>query len=133
MPVLDTTAARDAVREHDAVISTIGECADAVAATWDGDTVADSDRLTPLLRRALDDAGALDALITVLRDAVAAAGGSLDAPPVAAPPYVVVTSRGPILRATIDDTRLLVRIDCFDVTENSYCPRDVVAVTVETA
>lgn len=133
MPALDTAAARDAVREYDALLTTIGECADAIAATWDADTVADSDRLTPLLRRALDDAGVLDALPAVLHAAVDAAGGSLDAPPVAAPPYVVVTSRGPLLRATIDDTRLLVHIDCFDITEDGYRRRNDVSVTVETA
>ncbi|QDX40473.1 hypothetical protein [Salarchaeum sp. JOR-1] len=133
MPALDTDAARDAVRERDALLDTIGECADAVAATWDADAVADSDRLTPLLRRALTDAGVLDALPAVLQEAVDAAGGSLTAPPVAAPPHVVVTSRGPLLRATVDDARLLVRFDCFDVTENAYRRRDGVTVTVETA
>ncbi|WP_336344475.1 hypothetical protein [Halalkalicoccus ordinarius] len=33
----------------------------------------------------------------------------------AAPPYVTVTSRGPVLRATLSSGRLVVRIVLFDV------------------
>ena len=56
-----------------------------------------------------------DTIAEVLAAAVDAAGYTLPATPVPAPPYVVVTSTGPVLRGTVDDGRLLVGIDCFEV------------------
>ena len=60
----------------------------------------------------LDRAGVLDAAPAVLRECVAAAGDELAADPVAAPPYVVVTGEGVLLRATLD-RRLLVHVRAF--------------------
>ena len=57
----------------------------------------------------------LAAFPAVLRECVAAAGGQLRAEPVAAPPYVVVTSVGPVLRATLDEGRLVVTLRVFAV------------------
>lgn len=130
---LDPGAARASVRAREDLLDAVAACADAVADTWDGRRVADSDSVTPRLHGVLDDTGVLDVLPGVLADAVDAAGGDLPAEPVAAPPYVVVTSRGPLLRATLDDARLLVRFDCFRVTEEGYERRDGVDVTVELA
>jgi len=52
-------------------------------------------------------------------DAVEATGYDLRASPVAGPPYVVVTSCGPVLRATIDPGRLVIRFDAFEVVRDS--------------
>ena len=45
----------------------------------------------------------------------------LSADPVAAPPYVVVTSEGVLLRATLDD-RLLVRVRVFGLSTDARGP-----------
>lgn len=117
-----TTAARDYLRtEHGDLIAAVDACADAVADSWDGATVADGSRVSAPLRACLDQSGALDAFPRALAGAVDAAGRDLQATPVAGPPYVVVTSRGPVLRATLPDGRLVVRFDVFYVTaDNEY-------------
>lgn len=76
---------------------------------------AERNALVPVLSAVLDDRGILGELPTLLAAAVDAAGYDLPAPPVAAPPYVAVTSTGPVLRGTVEDGRLVVRIDCFEV------------------
>lgn len=130
--------------EHASVLDAVGECADAVAATWpssstgnDSSGVAveetakrpegtgdpepthgttDRDRVVPPLRALLADRSLLDALPGVLAESVAAAGYDLPAVPVPAPPYVAVTSVGPVLRATLPPGRLVVTLRVFDVT-----------------
>ncbi|MFC7176570.1 hypothetical protein [Halosegnis marinus] len=110
---MDTAAVRDRLLgDRRAWTEAVLECAAAVAAGWDGDATTDRERVVPPYRAALDRAGVLDAAPAVLRECVAAAGGSLAADPVAAPPYVVVTGEGLLLRATLD-TRLLVRVRAF--------------------
>jgi hypothetical protein len=121
---LDTAAARDHVeREHAALVESVNACADEVTASWDGDSTADASDVSERLESALTEAGVLDALPGVLENAVAAAGGELQADPAAAPPYVVVTSRGPVLRATLPAGRLVVRFAVFRVTENGRYER----------
>lgn len=94
--------------------------ADAVAADWprldDGRAAtADSDALVGDLRAELDARGLLQTYPETLTAAVDAAGYALPATPVPAPPYVVVTSTGPVLRGTVEDGRFVVAIDCFEV------------------
>jgi hypothetical protein len=112
--------APDAAREYlrserrDTVVRTL-DCATAVAAGWEDGATTDREQVVPPLRAALDRAGVLDSLPTVLSECVAAAGGELRATPVAAPPYVVITSVGPVLRATLEAGRLVVTIGAFRV------------------
>ncbi|MFC7156165.1 hypothetical protein ACFQPA_11995 [Halomarina halobia] len=106
---------REAVRtylltEHRRLVERVLDCADAVAESEDLDTV---DSLSNPLSAALAHAGITQQFPGVLAGAVEAAGEELPADPVAAPPYVVVTSAGPILRATLDSGRLVVRIEVF--------------------
>lgn len=109
------------VDEHAAVIAAIDRCADAVVESWDAASVTDGAAVVGPLRACLAEHGVLDALTDVLADAVEAAGYTLRATPVAAPPYVVVTSRGPVCRATVADGRLLLRFRAFELTdENEY-------------
>jgi hypothetical protein len=61
-------------------------------------------------------------LVGVLRDTVDALGFDLAAEPVAAPPYVVITARGPMLRATLDAGRLVVLVRTFERTATGYVP-----------
>jgi hypothetical protein len=108
--------ARAAVREnHAALVSAVAECADAVAASWNGDSATDREAVAPPLRAALGECGALVRAPAALANAADAADLALPAEPVAAPPYVVVTSRGLVLRATADDARLVVTLVAFAV------------------
>lgn len=120
--------------EHAPIVAGIDHCADQVAAPWDTARTTNATRLTDSLQAALESTGLLDQLPLVLADVVDAAGYELQAQPVAAPPYVVVTSRGPVLRATIAPGRLVVRFDCFEVVRDpgpAYRRLDGVAVEIE--
>lgn len=93
---------------------------DTAAAAWfrlDDGRPATSDReaVVPELREELAERGLLHELPGLLTTAVDAAGYELAARPVPAPPYVAVTSTGPVLRGTVPGGRLVVRIDCFAV------------------
>lgn len=118
------TAAREQLlATHADTIDATLAAADAVAAEWprldDGrPATADSDALVRALRAALDERGLLETYPGTLAAAVDAAGYALPATPVPAPPYVVVTSTGPVLRGTVEAGRLVVRIDCFEVVRN---------------
>jgi hypothetical protein len=79
------------------------------------DAAADADDPSAELARLLEEAGVTACLPRVLSGLVDAVGRNLRATPVAAPPYVVVTSRGPVLRATLADGRLVVVLVLFDV------------------
>jgi len=127
---LDPEAARECMAsEHADVVAAVGACADAVADSWDGATTGDGAALAGTLEACLAESGTHDALPGVLAAAVRAAGGTLPAEPVAGPPYVAVTSRGPVLRATLDDRRLVVELRAFRLTdENRYARRDGVSV-----
>lgn len=119
--------------DHRDVIAAIDDCADATAATWPRDRVADRAAVVDPLRTELEAAGILERLPSVLSDAVAATGYELGATPVAGPPYVAVTSRGPILRATLDVGRLVIRFDAFAVERDpgpSYRRRSGVELAV---
>lgn len=151
MPDADPGPA-DAVRDH--LLSTHAEtlaalvdAADAVAergvaesadAEWfrldDGrPATADRDALVPVLRAALEESGLLSVLPDLLTSAVDAAGYRLSASPVPAPPYVTVTSTGPVLRATVADGRLVVNIDCFEVVRGLGGERDGTVAYARTA
>jgi len=95
------------------------DCADAVADSWDGEATTDPAAVADPLRAALDAAGAWSRLPDLLAGAVDATGRSLSATPVAAPPYVTATSRGPMLRATLPDGRLVVSLDAFEIDRTS--------------
>lgn len=128
--VLDVDAAHDCLlSEYGELLATTLDCADAVAAdfetTIDGapgtrDTRSIRDPLSATLKRA----GVLERYTVALVDAVEAAGGSIPATPVAAPPYVVVTSTGPTLRATLDGDRLIVRVEVFSVEDGAFVRRN---------
>lgn len=109
--------------EHADVLAAVDACADEVCAAWEGDTTKDSRAIVDPLRTRLDDRGVLERLPVVLSEAVRATGHDLPATPVALPPYVVVTSRGPVLRATIEPGRLVIRLDVFEVDRTSEGPR----------
>lgn len=105
----------DAVRA--ALLASHGDVLDDVLAVADGlDDAWDSGReLADTLRQALVAADVLERCPALLATAVDAAGATLSAEPVAAPPYVVVGATGVTCRATLPDGRLLVRVEPFAV------------------
>ncbi|WP_049902697.1 hypothetical protein [Halococcus agarilyticus] len=100
---------------HADLLDTVLVCADVVADSWDGDTTPDRAAVVDPFERRLDRAGVLDRLPAMLAGAIDALGAELTAEPVAAPPYVAITSVGPVLRATLDSERLVVTIHAFAV------------------
>jgi len=127
---LDAAAARNCVTaEYADVVASVGACADDATQSWERNSTGDASALAADVRSRLEDSGTLAALPDVLAAAVDAAGGTLAAEPVAAPPYVAVTSRGPVLRATVEGGRLVVELRAFRLTdEHRYERRDDVAV-----
>ncbi|MEZ3144653.1 hypothetical protein [Halobaculum sp. MBLA0143] len=116
-----TARVRRRVREqHPETLDRVWRAADAVADEW---TAPPSDRTgvtEPFERRLTSDDRA--GLLAVLETAAEALGASLPADPVPAPPYLVVTATGPILRATLPDCRLVVELRAFTVSRASDGP-----------
>lgn len=103
---------------HDELLGAVLAQADEVAASWDGDATTDRTAVVEPFEYALEAAGTAERLPAVLVGAVDALGDALEAEPVAAPPYVVITSRGPVLRATLDSGRLVIAVRAFEVERN---------------
>ncbi|WP_266080173.1 hypothetical protein [Haladaptatus caseinilyticus] len=134
--------------EHEETITAVIRCADRVAESWNdeatvGETTfqatTDREEVVEPLSRELHESGLLPVFSTILAEAVSAAGFSMQATPVPAPPYVALTSRGPILRATVSAGRLVVSFHVFDVrrtTRTCYIqgtrdPRDVIMIELK--
>jgi len=119
--VTDADLVRARLRsEHADLLRATEGCADAVAATWDGAYTTDRAAVAPPLSARLSESGVTDRFPVVLSDAVSVLDESLPAPPVPAPPYVTVTSVGPVLRATLSESRLVVTIRVFTVERGRY-------------
>ena len=100
---------------HRNVLEGVVEVSAAVASQWDGDATTDRDSVVPPLRAALARTGLRDRFPTVLTDLIETIGRSPPAQIVPKPPYVVVTSVGPVLRGTLSDGRLVATLRAFDV------------------
>ena len=114
------TARTDAACEyvldaHGDLLETVLACADAVTESWDGEATTDRRAVVESFEHALDSRGVTDRFPTVLVGVVETLGAELSATPVPAPPYVVITSLGPMLRATLSKTRLVITIRVFDI------------------
>lgn len=102
--------------EHRDTVAAVVEAGTSVAARVETWPVTDPDRLRGPLARELESRGLLDPLLGVLDTAVGTLDTSLRGDPVAAPPYLVVTSRGPLCRGTLaDGRRLVVELSLFAV------------------
>lgn len=109
-------AARAHVLEtHSETLRAVQTCADAVVAEWEGQPPSNGQHVASALERELGRRGVLSAFPELLAGAVAAAGYELLARPVPAPPYVTVTSLGPIARATVRDARFVLSIRVFEI------------------
>jgi hypothetical protein len=74
------------------------------------------------LRERLATAGLLDRAVDALEETVRALDRQLPHDPVPAPPYVVVTSAGLVLRATLEDARLVVTVAAFQRRGGEWVP-----------
>jgi hypothetical protein len=117
----------DAAREH--VLDAHRDTVAAVLAAAD-ETVASLDEPAPreavasVLATVIDDDLRM-ALVDMLRGSVTATGRDLLAEPVPASPYLVVTARGPLVRATLADGRLVVLLRAFRRGAGGYGRADV--------
>lgn len=136
----ESVAVGDYLRdERPTLLTAVADAADAVANRRSaGDSATEGDAVSDELERELRSRGVFGEFPEALAGCVAAAGRTLRATPVAAPPYVVCTSAGPVLRATLSDGRLVVTLRVFE-REGGSGPRHVrvgndgtsVAVSVE--
>lgn len=100
---------------HRDALTGVLSVASRVVSDWDGDATADRSAVVPPLREGLDAAGLLGRFPEVLADLIEAVDRSPPARIVPGPPYVVVTSVGPTLRATLSDGRLVATLRVFAV------------------
>jgi hypothetical protein len=115
----ENTVREHVLETHSTLLETILVCADGVAESWDGTATTDRQHVVEPFERALDEHGVVGRLPVVLAGAVDALGENLPAEPVAAPPYLTVTSIGPVLRATLSSARLVITIRVFAVERDS--------------
>lgn len=104
--------------EYDDVLRTIDACADAVASDGGQPLGREREAIVEPFRSALEASDVLAALPRVLADVVDEIDHDLPAPPAPAPPYVVVTSTGVLLRATLPPGRLVIAIEPFAVSRD---------------
>jgi len=100
---------------HRPTLGTVFDCADVVAAAWDGGATTDRQRVVPPFRTVLREANALEALVDAWAESFTHAGYEPSGRPVPNPPYVVVTSVGVVLRATVSEGRLVATLRTFAV------------------
>lgn len=119
--------------EYADVLRTIDACADAVSSDRGEPLGRKREAIVEPFRSALEASGVLAELPGVLAAVVAETGHDLPAPPAAAPPYVVVTSTGVLLRATLPPGRLVIAIEPFAVSRDetpTYRRRPTLGVDV---
>ena len=116
---------------HRPLLAEALSCADAVAAGWDGDTTTDRDAVVGPYRLALERAGLLEPLVAALADAVADSGRELLAPPVPDIPYLAITTRGIVLRASTAAGRIVITLAAFEIDPYRRGPPLPEALTVE--
>lgn len=102
--------------EHRETVAAVVDAGTAVAAAVDSWPVTDGTRLRRPLDGVLGERGLLAPLLAVLATGADALDTEIRGNPVTAPPYLVVTSRGPLCRGTLaDGRRLVVELSLFAV------------------
>lgn len=118
---------------HGKLFAAVDSCADRVVAEWAGELVEDRQAIVEPLEAALERHGVWRRLPAVLETAVTVLDLELVASPVPAPPYVVVSSRGPVLRGTTTASRVVMTLTVFELldTGDEYRRTDGLTVDVE--
>lgn len=110
-----TAARRYLLAEHGDTLAAVVAAADAVSDGWTGPATTDRAAVVDPLRRRLELTGHWQQFPGLLRGAAEAAGLGLVAEPVAAPPYLVMASTGPVFRGTALAGRLVISVRVFEV------------------
>lgn len=119
---IETAHIADKLRAtHSETIAVIGASADSVQNCLDASS-ANRDTVVGELKAELRRRNRYAVLPELLETAIQTIGLELPTEPVAAPPFVVITGRGPVLRAVFEAGRLIVRIRVFErVEDGSGC------------
>lgn len=113
---LDETEIRGYILEnHHTTIESIMNCADRIEG---------SEPVKETLRHELESQNLYEDMLRVLEDVVEHHEIDLKASPVTKPPYIVVTSLGPILRISTSDRRIVLKIRVFNIKGRSEPPKN---------
>lgn len=114
---VDTARVERRIRAgHEQTLARVDACAEVVVTTWEGRSTTDPGPLRQALETALRNRGVMSDFPEIILTATEALGYELSADPVAAPPYVTVSSLGPVLRGTMSEGRIVITIGVFEVT-----------------
>jgi hypothetical protein len=107
---------RRLLAEHADTIRDVVDAGTAVTTAIEEWPVADGTVIRVPLDRLLEERGLPTPLLATLETTAATLGEEIRGAPVAAPPYYVVTSRGPLCRGTLTDgRRLVIEFELFEV------------------
>ncbi len=95
----------DAHRETITAVCDVGR---AVTTSWQGSAVTDASRITESIHQQFEETTLPQRLLETLETAADTTDSQMQGSPVPAPPYLVVTSRGPVCRVTLEDGRRVV-------------------------
>ena len=129
------TRLREAHRE---TLQSVIDAGRSVATAWPTDVVQESGAVTEPLEHLLRERGLAEDLIEMLQTGTAAMDETVQGRPIPAPPYLVITSRGPVCRGTVSDgRRLVVVLELFAVRRaptryqfRDPTPEDLLSVSV---
>ena len=114
------------------LLSRIETAADRVVDTWPGETVTDPSAVRKPFADAIADLDVPTMAVALIESVTDRFGLEPVASPVPAPPYVVVTTGGIVLRSTLADGRLVMELATFEVRtrpSRAYERRDEVLVS----
>ncbi|MDS0220560.1 hypothetical protein NDI54_04250 [Haloarcula sp. S1AR25-5A] len=101
---------------HPDTLQSVIDAGCSVATAWPAETVQEPGAVTDPLEHLLRKRGLAEDLLGMLQSGTAAIGETVQGRLIPAPPYLVVTSRGPICRGTMSDgRRLVVLLELFAV------------------
>ncbi|MFB6254469.1 MAG: hypothetical protein ABEI06_07660 [Halobacteriaceae archaeon] len=101
--------------QYPAILASISDCAETTRQKLDQHPTQEGDQIKTFLQDCLDKKNLLAACSHLLQESLQAQGLELPAQPVPSPPYVVVTSRGVMLRGTFEDQRIVILLQVFTV------------------
>jgi hypothetical protein len=107
---------RQLLAAHADTIKDVVDAGTAVTSAVEEWPVTDGTVIRAPLDRLLQERGLPTRLLATLETAAATLGEEISGAPVAAPPYYLVTSRGPLCRGTLaDGRRLVIEFELFEV------------------
>lgn len=110
------TVRQQILTTHSETVSAVIDAGASIESAVDQWPVSDPRLIREPLARLLRDRGLLEPLLEILESVADAVDGAIQGTPVASPPYLAVTSQGPVCRGTLsDDRRLIVEFVLFDV------------------